>query len=105
LEARVTLRPDLLLLLLALGLASYACRIGGFWLMRFVAPTPRLEAALRAAPLAVMVGIVAPVAVRGGPADWLGLAVTAIVMRCTGNDLMATLAGVTAVAVSRALLG
>ena len=100
----MTLRPDLLLLLFALALASYACRAAGFWLMRFVVQTPRLSAALRAAPLAVMVGIVVPVAVRGQPTEWLGLVVTAGVMRLTSNDLAAALAGVATVAIGRAVL-
>jgi len=48
----MTLRLELLPLLLALALASFACRAGGFWLMRFVNVTPRVQSALRAAPLA-----------------------------------------------------
>jgi uncharacterized membrane protein len=101
----MTLRPELLPLLLALTLASYACRALGFWLMRFVNVTPRIEAALNAAPLAVMVGIVTPAAVRGGPPEWLALAVIAVVMRRTGNDLVAALSGVATVALGRWLLG
>lgn len=91
-------------LLLALALAAYACRAGGFWLMRFVALTPRLEAALRAAPIAVMVGVVAPAALRGGVAELAGLAVTALVMAWRGNDVVAMLAGVAAVALARGWL-
>lgn len=97
----MTIRPDFPSLLLALLAASFACRAAGFWLMRFVTVTPRLRAALGAAPLAVMVGIVAPAAVRGQPAEWLGLCVTALVMRTTGNDLVASLAGVATVACTR----
>jgi uncharacterized membrane protein len=98
------LRADFLLWLAALALAAFACRAGGFWLMRFVAITPRLEAALRAAPLAVMVGIVAPAALRGGVAEIGGLLAAVGVMRWRGNDLIATLAGVLAVAGLRLLL-
>ena len=95
------LRPDLLPLLLALTLASFACRAGGFWLMRFVTVTPRMQAALDAAPLAVMVGIVAPAAARGNPPELLGLVVIVVVMRLTRSDLVASLAGVAAVALAR----
>jgi uncharacterized membrane protein len=91
-------------LLLALALAAYACRAGGFWLMRFVAMTPRLEAALRAAPLAVMVGVVAPAALHGGVAELAGLAVTGLLMAWRGNDVVAMLAGVAAVALARGWL-
>lgn len=97
----MSLRPDLVPLLIALALASFACRAGGFWLMRFITITPRLEAALRAAPLAVMVGIVTPAATRGHPPELLGLAATALAMRVTRSDLLATLVGVAVVAVAR----
>ena len=73
--------------------------------MRFVNVTPRVQTALRAAPLAVMVGIVVPAAVRGGTAEWLGLAAAALVMRFTRKDLVAALAGVTTVAICRSMLG
>lgn len=100
----MTLRLELLPLIFALALASFACRAGGFWIMRFVRMTPRIQSALRAAPLAVMVGIVAPAAARGHPPELLGIVVTAAVMRLTGSDLGAALAGVATVALGRALL-
>jgi uncharacterized membrane protein len=100
----MSFRPDLLPALLALAIASFVCRAGGFWLMRFVTATPRLKAALAAAPLAVMIGIVAPAAVRGEWPEWLGLGVIAVVMRATRNDLIAALAGVVTVALGRAVL-
>ena len=99
----MSFRLDLLPMIAALALVSFACRAGGFWLMRFVDVTPRVKAALSAAPLAVMVGIVAPAAARGNPPELAGLAVIAVTMRLTGNDLVAALAGVAAVAVGRVL--
>lgn len=101
----MSFRVELLPLLIAVTLASFACRAGGFWLMRFVDVTPRVQAALRAAPLAVMIGIVVPAALRGGVAEWLGIVTTAVLMALTRRDLVAALAGVAAVAVCRALLG
>lgn len=100
----MSFRVDLIGLLIAISLASYACRAGGFWLMRFVAATPRVQAALRAAPLAVMIGIVVPAALRGGVAEWIGIAVTAVVMRFARRDLVAALAGVATVAIGRLLM-
>jgi uncharacterized membrane protein len=101
----MSIRLDLLPLLLAWALASFACRAAGFWLMRFVHVTPRLEAAMRAAPLAVMIGIVVPAAMRGGVAEWIALAVVAVALRVSRNDLVATLAGVAAVALARLAAG
>ena len=100
----MSLRPELLPLLFALAIASFGCRVGGFWLMRFVQVTPRVRATLAAAPLAVMLGIVTPAALRGGVHEWIGLAVTFAAMRLWGSDLGAMFAGIAAVAVSRALL-
>ena len=88
--------------LLVMAAASFACRAGGFVLMRFVPITERLQAALRAIPLAVMIGIVAPIAVSAGPAELAGLATIALLMKLTGNDVVAALAGVAIVALARA---
>lgn len=98
----MTLKPDFLYLVLALAVASYACRAGGFWVMRFVKITPRVEAALRAAPLAVMVGVVTPAAVHGGIAELVGLAAAIGYMRWRGGDVTAAMIGVFVVAVLRA---
>ncbi len=82
--------------------ASFACRAGGFLLMGFVPITPRLEAALRAIPLAVMIGILAPVVARGQPAELAGIAAVTLIMKLAGNELLAALAGVAIVAIARA---
>jgi uncharacterized membrane protein len=100
----MSLRLELLPWLIALTAASFACRAAGFWLMGFLQPNPRLQAALRAAPLAVMVGIVTPAASRGRPAELIALLVIAVVMRLTRNDLVASLAGVATVALLRQLI-
>ncbi len=92
---------DLTVLLVATAIAAFLCRAGGFWFMRFVPLTPRVERALRATPLAVMVGIAAPAVVRGGLAEAAGLAAAVVTMRLTGNDLVAAAVGVAAVALLR----
>ena len=96
---------EFLFALAAMAAASYACRLGGFVAMRFVTVTPRLEAALRAVPLAVMIGIAAPaLADGGGIAEWIGLAAVVLAMRLTRNDPLAAVLGVATVAVARAIL-
>ena len=100
----MTLSPEFIPALLAMALASFACRAGGFLLMRFVRITARLQAALRAIPFAVMIGIVVPAAVKASPAEWLGLAAIALAMKLTGNDVVSALTGVATVAAARALL-
>ena len=51
-----------------------------------------------------MIGIVAPAAVRGGLPELAGLAVALFVMRRSGHDLAAAMAGVVTVALLRWLL-
>lgn len=96
-------RPEFLPLLAAMAAAAYFCRVGGFMLMRFVRVTPRMEAALKATPLAVMIGIVLPAALRGGPPEWLALGAIALVMRVWPNEFAAAMAGVAVVAAVRAI--
>jgi uncharacterized membrane protein len=79
--------------------------MGGFWFMHFVPVTPRIEAALKATPLAVMIGIVAPVAARGNPAELAALAAIAVIMRWSSSDLVAAMGGVAVVAAARFLSG
>lgn len=100
----MTVAADFLPALLAMAAASFACRAGGFLLMRFVRVTPAVEAALRAVPFAVMIGIVAPAMVTAGPAEWAALGAVILVMRLSGNDIVAALAGVAVVALARGLL-
>ncbi|MGH8249756.1 MAG: AzlD family protein [Steroidobacteraceae bacterium] len=100
----MSIRPEALAAILLMGLASYACRVGGYFLMRYVAVTPRVEAWLRAIPIALVGAILGPVAVNGGPAEWLGLATAILLMRLTGNDFISVLASMAAVAVMRAVL-
>lgn len=92
------------LALLGMAVASYACRVGGFLLMGWVTITPRLEAALRAMPIGVMVGIVAPYVAAGRPPEIAGLVTVAVVMKLTRSDIVAAVAGAAVVAIGRRLL-
>ena len=91
------------LALLAMACASYACRVAGYLLMGYITITPRLEAALRAIPLGVMTGIVAPAATSGRIPELAGLAAVAALMRLTGKDVVAAMGGAAVVGAARAL--
>ena len=93
-----------LLAVLAMAAASYACRITGYLLMGYVPITPRVQAALRAIPLGVMIGIVMPSVLACKLPELVGLGVVFVVMKATGKDVIAALAGAGAVAICRALL-
>ena len=71
-RARWTLTPRFLLAIGAMAAASYACRIAGYLLMGYVPVTPRVQAALKAIPLGVMIGIVMPSAAAARCPNWWG---------------------------------
>src|SRR5689334_22672419 len=58
---------------------TYATRAGGLWLMSRVKPSRRIEAWLRNIPGAIIISIVAPTALTGGPAVALATVATAAV--------------------------
>ena len=98
----MSVEPAFLVPLAVMVLASYACRASGFWLMRFVSVTPRLDAALKATPVAVMEGIVTPSILSGRPGEIIALGIVVMVMRLAGNDVVAALAGIAGLALWRA---
>ena len=98
----MTLDAAFIPLLLTMAAASFLCRASGFWLMRFVPVTPRVQAALNATPLAVMVGIVAPAAARGNIPEIAGLCAVFIAVRLNADDVLAAIVGVAVLAGLRA---
>ena len=100
----MTLDAVTLEIILVMTVAAALCRLAGFQFMRFIPITPRLEAGLKAIPLAVMIGIIGPPVLRGGVAEIAGLAATIVAVRLRGNDLIAILAGMSTVAAMRAWL-
>ncbi len=68
------------LLIVALGLATYATRIGGdLILSRFGKLNPRVEAALDSIPIAVMTALLAPIALASGVANVVGVIVAGLI--------------------------
>jgi uncharacterized membrane protein len=100
----MTSSGNFLIALCCIALASYGCRVGGFVLMGYVRITPRIDAALRAVPVAVMVGIVIPAAAAGGLPEIAALAVVGVAMKLTGSDLIAAVAGAVTVALCRLVI-
>lgn len=92
---------DFPILLLVMAAAAFFCRIAGFTLMRLVPVSARVEAALRATPLAVMAGIAALALQQGGLAEGLALAAVVGLTIVVGSDVAAALLGVLIVALLR----
>jgi uncharacterized membrane protein len=91
-------------LMLAVAAASFACRSVGYFAMRFVKRTTRVDAGLKAIPLAAMLGVVVPAAIDGGSAERLALLCAAIVMKLSSNDFAAMVAAGCVAAVVRAVV-
>lgn len=83
-----------LLTITGMGMATYATRAGGLWLMGHLPISPAVERWLSAIPGAILVAIIAPLALASGPAGWLAVAGTALVAARTGNLLLAIAVGV-----------
>ena len=85
-------------LLAVMAGAAFLCRMAGFTLMRVVPVSARVEAALRATPLAVMAAITALAVQSGGLAEGLALASVVGLTLLLRNDVAAALLGVVVVA-------
>ncbi len=94
----------MIVVIVAMAIVTYAMRAGGFWLMRWVRLTPRIQAWIRHIPGAVIISLVAPAALTRGPAEALAVAVTAVVMVATRNELAAMAGGIATVAAGRFLV-
>jgi uncharacterized membrane protein len=95
------MRPDVLAAIVAMAAAAFACRAGGFFLMRYVPMTPHLEAGLRMIPMALVASILAVTAGKGGPPEWAGLIAALATMAVTRSELASILIGIAAVAAMR----
>ncbi len=95
--------PSLPAMLAVMAAAALICRFAGFAAMRFLPPSPRLDAALKATPLAVMAGITAQALAAGGWVEALALGAAMAISVISRNDLAAAIAGVAVAAVLRSL--
>lgn len=97
--------PPLWQMVAVAGAAALFCRFAGYLAMRFLPPSDRLDAALRATPLAVMAGITAQALAAGGMVEALALGAVVGLSYLTKNDVTAAVLGVALAAALRALGG
>jgi uncharacterized membrane protein len=100
----VTLRGDVLVAILLMGIVTYALRAGGYWLMGRVTISPRMEGALAYLPGAVITALVVPSALEAGVPGIVGVGAVALVMWKRPNLLLALVAGIGTVVLSRNVL-
>ncbi|MEI6045101.1 MAG: AzlD domain-containing protein [Chloroflexota bacterium] len=97
--------PTVLLTILGMALVTYGTRVGGLWLMDRVTLSKRMEAWLSYIPGTVLIAIIAPEIIKGGPIGALAALATALVAARSGNLLLAMIVGVGLVWSLRTLLG
>ena len=90
-----------LLIIFAMGLAIYATRLAGYWLLRGRPITGRAKAALDAVPPAILTAVIAPAVFLQGVPEMLAAAIT-LVSALLRLPLLVTIAvGAISVAVLR----
>jgi uncharacterized membrane protein len=99
----VGLDPITLLAIVLMALATYATRAGGLWLASRFDLSERAGAWLEQIPGAILVSLVAPTVLLGGPAEALAAVAVVLVALKTGSLPAAMVTGVGAVLVLRAL--
>ncbi|WP_372624006.1 AzlD family protein [Falsiroseomonas sp.] len=93
----MTVRPEVLVAILGMALVTYACRAGGYALLRSFRPPEFVEAMLRHLPGALFMAYVTPPLVAGALPAWIGAATVVGVQVVTRNMGLSIPAGVAAV--------
>ncbi|MGH8196353.1 MAG: AzlD family protein [Woeseiaceae bacterium] len=87
-----------------MAVVTYLSRVGGLWAMRYVPMTPRVEAGLKALSGSILVALVVPAAIDGGP-EFVAAVLTAVLLTVlTRRPLVAMASGVAVAGVIRALM-
>jgi len=100
----VELDPTVVAVVAAMAVLTYLTKAGGFWLLGHVDPSERVDAALSALPGAVVVSIVAPELLNGGPSAWIAAAAVALLTHKTGSLLAALIGGMGVLLAVRAVI-
>lgn len=82
--------------ILGMAVATFACRAGGYVVLRRIQPGPMLRAFLGHLPGTLFIAFAAPAVAREGWAGVAGAAATLAVMRVTGSVPGALFGGVAA---------
>jgi uncharacterized membrane protein len=90
----VSLRWDVLAAILAMALASYLCRAGGYAVLRVVRPPPFVQAMLQHLPGAIFCAFLAPALAAGGWTHWVAGAAALLVQARLRFMALSILAGV-----------
>lgn len=99
-----SLPADSIAAILIMASITYAFRAGGYWLMGRITLSPRAEAGLAYLPGAVITALVVPASLEAGVPGVMGLIAVGIGMRIRPNLMLALVAGVGTVWLTRQIL-
>ncbi|MFC6765266.1 AzlD family protein [Natrinema soli] len=103
-EGPFALDPFVVGVVIAMALVTAVTKVGGFWLLRRIDVSERLEAGLSVLPGAIVIAILGPELAAGGPAEWGAAGIVLLIMWRTESILLSLCGGVGAVALFRALI-
>jgi branched-subunit amino acid transport protein len=92
------IRPDVLAAILAMAAVTYACRAGGYAILRAVRAPRFVERMLQHLPGPLFCAYVAPALAQWGTAGWLAAIAVVATQYATRNLAAAILAGTAAMA-------
>ena len=96
---------EALITILAMAAVTFAIRASGLLLANRLPRTGFVAAWLKHIPGAVLAALIAPVILRGGPAEAIAAVATALIYVASRNLFAAMVGGVLAVYLARLLLG
>jgi uncharacterized membrane protein len=95
------MRTDVMIVIAAMALVTLTLRVSGFWLMRYVPETPRVQRMLDALPGSIIAAVVLPAVVQGGLVAALAVVSAMASMWLTRNDFVAVITGMGVAALAR----
>lgn len=98
------MRSDVAIAIAGMALVMYLTRIGGFWLVGRLSPTPRVTSIIEQLGGVTLVALTAPAVVNAGLPGVIAAAVAALAAWRTGNLLIAMLLAMAVIRVLRQFL-
>lgn len=101
----MTVNVMTLLAIIGMALATYATRVGGLFLIRYIDANGRMKAALDAMPPAILMAVIAPTILTTGPAETSAAIITAIAAFLRLPLVVTLIIGVASVVLLRYAIG
>lgn len=92
---------DSFLVIASCALLTYSLRLGGLLLAGRLPKTGRFKTFMDALPGTILLSLIIPAAINGGPLSWGATGITALVSLKSGNIFLAMVVGITIGAVGR----